>query len=633
MLFSKFLQNILHRRMVYIFLFILLSFVNTNILNGQDYRFQQKVDYKMVLDFDWKNHQYSGKQVLKYKNNSRDTLYKLYYHLYFNAFQPGSDMDEVSRHIKDPDKRVADRIFKLKRSEYGFVKVMSLTKDGQPTKFNEQGTILEVILETPILPGRSAKLEMEFLAQIPLQIRRTGRNNKEGIEYSVSQGYPKICGYDEQGWHANPYIAREFYGPFGNFDVTINMPSQYIVAATGVLQNPEEIGHGYAPTSPKKKEKMLSWRFVAKNVHDFVWAADPDYKHLTYTTYNGKTFRYFYQENDKTKENWENLPKVMDEVLQYLDKNYGEYPYPEYSFIQGGDGGMEYPMATLITGERPFNSLVGVSIHEFVHSWYQGVIATNEALFHWMDEGFTNYVSAEVMNHLKSKKMVPGEYEQNPQMSSVLGYINFTTTGLEESMSTHADHFLTNAAYGNASYTKGQVLLEQLKYVIGDVAFKKGMKRYYDEWKFKHPKPNDFFRVMEKSSGIELDWFKEYFVYTTHTIDYSVHREDVNGIVFRRIGRVPMPLDVTLTLKNGEIKKFHIPLDVMRGAKKQDATFGEFAVAEPWPWARQFYTLKTDIPVTQIMRVKIDETDRLADVEKGDNHFPRQKIEGEDFTK
>ena len=178
--------------------------------------------------------------------------------------------------------------------------------------------------------------------------------------------------------------------------------------------------------------------------------------------------------------------------------------------IQGGDGGMEYPMATLITGERSLGSLVGVSVHELMHSWYQMALGTNESLYAWMDEGFTSWASDEVMNHLRGQGLIPGRALDDPHASDYQGYVNFAKSGFEEPLITHADHFVTNTAYGIAAYVKGAVFLAQLEYVIGKEAFRKGMLRYYNTWKFKHPNANDFIRVMEKQSGLELDWYREY---------------------------------------------------------------------------------------------------------------------------
>ena len=612
---------------VYIFLvaiFVSFSFVDAL---GQPERWQQKVEYKMDVTMELLKDKLVGKQTLKYYNNSPDTLYKVFYHLYLNAFQPGSAMDVRSRNIPDPDRRVGSRIVKLSKSEQGIQEIQSLKMNGKSVTYKIEGTILEVTLPSPIKPRSKVTFEMEFTSQIPQQVRRTGRNNAEGIEYSMAQWYPKMCNYDYQGWHANPYIAREFYGVWGDYDVKINFPSKYIIAATGILQNKDKIGYGYSDKVITNRPNVQTWHFKAKNVHDFVWAADPDYKHIVYKTYDGKTMRFFYQPGEKTDENWSKLPAIMDEALRFIQPRYGAYPYQEYSFIQGGDGGMEYPMATLITGERTFTSLVGVSVHEWMHSWYQMVLGSNEALYHWMDEGFTSYASSEVMNWLKIKQMIPGDAEQEPHLQEVVGYSNFALSGKEEPLSTHADHFQTNTAYGVASYTKGEVFLVQLKYIIGEAAFDRTMHNYYDVWKFKHPNPNDFIRIAEKASGLELDWFKEYFVNTTHTIDYNV--DDIRGktAIIKRVGLMPMPLDVTVTLANGEKKYYYIPLDLMRGEKVGDKYFSDFKVLPDWEWVVPSYSFSVDVGDSKIEKVELDVSKRLADVDPSNNYYPRQMFE------
>ncbi|MGB6037273.1 MAG: M1 family peptidase, partial [Cryomorphaceae bacterium] len=222
---------------------------------SQDTYWQQEVKYEMEIEFDDSNHRYEGIQELTYFNNSPDTLFKTYFHLYYNAFQPGSMMDVRSRTIEDPDPRVGDRIAKLTEDEIGYLRVTSLKQNGQVVKFSEVGTILEVDFAKPILPGKKAKFSMKFQGQVPVQIRRSGRNNKEGIAYSMSQWYPKISEYDHMGWHADPYIGREFHGVWGEFDIKITIDSAYTLGGTGVLKNPQEIGHGYE--LPGKKMKRL----------------------------------------------------------------------------------------------------------------------------------------------------------------------------------------------------------------------------------------------------------------------------------------------------------------------------------------------------------------------------------------
>lgn len=607
------------------FSFLLLLIIH--FVEAQPERWQQRVQYKMDIDFDVKKHQFNGNQTIKYTNNSPDTLDRIFYHLYFNAFQPGSMMDVRSRTISDPDPRVDDRIFKLTPDEIGFHKISSLSQDGIPLKFEMVETILEVILAKPILPGKTTTLEMSFSSQVPLQIRRSGRNNAEGIDYSMAQWYPKLCEYDYQGWHANPYIGREFYGVWGDFDVTLHIDAKYMVGGTGYLQNPEQIGKGYTQNTvtPKPdKNGKLSWHFFAPNVHDFLWAADPDYTHTSLKRPDGLTLHFFYQSNDKTKDNWEALPAIMDKAFDYINKNFGQYDYKQYSFIQGGDGGMEYPMATLITGERNIGSLAGVAVHELMHSWYQMMLATNESLYAWMDEGFTSYASSRVMQHLiENKILMPGRVAANPQAGNYAGYFNLAKSGFEEPLSTHADHFQTNRAYGLAAYSKGSVFLAQLEYVLGKPIFDQALLRYFYTWKGKHPNVNDFIRVFEKSSQLELDWYKEYFYHTTLTVDYAINNvssmDNNTLVILERKGKVPMPVDIVITKKDGTKMGYTIPLQIMRGAKGADLSSINWIVSPDWAWTNPQYSLNLPVKLEDILTVEIDPSERMADIERINN--------------
>ena len=609
------------------FAFSFLLLLSIQFIIAQPERWQQRVQYKMDIDFDVKKHQFNGNQTIKYTNNSPDTLDRIFYHLYFNAFQPGSMMDVRSRTISDPDPRVDDRIFKLTPDEIGFHKISALSQDGIPLKFEMVETILEVKLAKPILPGKTTTLDMSFSSQVPLQIRRSGRNNAEGIDYSMAQWYPKLCEYDYQGWHANPYIGREFYGVWGDFDVTLHIDANYMVGGTGYLQNPEQIGKGYTQNTvtPKPdKNGKLSWHFVAPNVHDFLWAADPDYTHTSLKRADGLTLHFYYQSNEKTKDNWEALPAIMDKAFDYINKNFGQYDYKQYSFIQGGDGGMEYPMATLITGERNICSLAGVAVHELMHSWYQMMLATNESLYSWMDEGFTSYASSRVMQNLIENKILkPGRVAVNPQAGNYAGYFNLAKSGFEEPLSTHADHFQTNRAYGLAAYSKGSVFLAQLEYVLGKPIFDQALLRYFYTWKGKHPNVNDFIRVFEKSSQLELDWYKEYFYHTTLTVDYAISNvssmDNNTLVVLERKGKVPMPVDIVITKKDGTKMGYTIPLQIMRGAKGTDLSGINWIVSPDWAWTNPQYSLNLPLKLEDILNVEIDPSERMADIERLNN--------------
>jgi hypothetical protein len=504
--------------------------------------------------------------------------------------------------------------------------------NGQECTYKIQRTILEVTLPKAIAPNSEVVFEMEFESQVPLQVRRTGRDNKEGIEFSMSQWYPKMCEYDYQGWHANPYVGREFYGIWGDFDVTIAIDKDYIVAATGVLQNANEIGYGYENEGvivKRKRGRKLKWHFTAENVHDFVWAADPDYKHTKIQVPDGPMVHFFYQSNEKTEENWTALPEYTVKLFQKASLHFGKYPYPVYSVIQGGDGGMEYPMATLITGERKLRSLVGVTIHEVMHSWYQMVLGTNEALYPWMDEGFTSYSSSIISSQL---------FEPNPDgihAGSYSSYYYIAKSGLEEPLSTHGDHFRTNTAYGIASYSKGAVFLNQMEYIIGKADFDKGLKQYFETWKFKHPNENDVIRVFEKASNLELDWYKEYWVYSTKQIDYGVKSVEAVGkkkskskIVLEKIGDMPMPIDVTVEYLSGQKEFFYIPMVIMRGNKAAENRAIRKDLPD-WAWTNPTYSFTVDKNAEEIKSITIDPSQRMADVNLENNIWKSEETETE----
>ena len=574
------------------------------------YYWQQHADYTMDIDMDVNNFQYKGVQKLTYTNNSPDELNKVFYHLYFNAFQPGSQMDIRSLTIKDPDPRVGDRISKLKPDEIGYIKVNSLKQNGVAVTYETVGTILEVTLNKPIKSGETVTFDMLFDAQVPVQIRRSGRNSEENIALSMAQWYPKIAEYDFEGWHTPPYIAREFHGVWGNFEVTIHIDKKYTIGGTGYLQNPQEVGHGYEDKSKAlklPKGDKLTWKFNAPRVHDFMWAADPEYIHDTYKMKNGIDLHFFYKKTleEKFLKNWKELQSKTAELMTYFSTHVGQYPYKQYSVIQGGDGGMEYAMSTLVTGQRNFGSLFGVTAHEMAHTWFQFLLATNESLHPWMDEGFTSYISNKAENEILK------EGKENPHSGSYRGYRGIVARGYEESLSTHSDRYETNWAYGTASYSKGNIFLSQLEYVIGAENVAKGLKKYFSDFSFKHPTPNDIKRSMEKVSGIHLDWYLNEWTQTTHVIDYGIKNVDGSKITLERIGQMPMPIDFEVIYTDGSKENFYIPLEMMRGEKPTTAK-----LLDDWAWTNPTYIFDTGKAVQNVI---IDKSGLMADVNLENN--------------
>jgi hypothetical protein len=606
---------------------------NTNNRQPVPQRWQQRADYFMEIDLDVNTHRYQGKQKLIYYNNSNEVLSKVFYHLYFNAFQPGSNMDEQSRTISDPDFRVSDRISKLKPEEQGYIKVKSLSQNGKAvSSFETNETILEVNLNKPIEPGEKVEFYMEYEAQVPIQIRRSGRDSKEGIRYSMTQWYPKMCEFDEQGWHANPYVGREFYGIWGDFDVKITLDKTYVLGGTGYLMNANEIGHGYQDVGKKvnyKGKDKLTWHFVAPNVHDFAWAADPDYLHEIVEINDTMKVHLLFQDDPAYKSVWYSAIQegYIKRMFKFIQNTYGAYPYRQYTIIQGGDGGMEYPMATLITGNRNKGSLIGVIVHELMHTWYQMLMGTNESLYAWMDEGFTSYASNVVMQHLGLN-----HHLINIHNDSYKGYFTLAQSGAEEPMTTHADHYQSNFAYGQAAYSKGAVFLHQLEYIIGKANLDTTLLDYYYTWRFRHPNANDFIRVAERVSNLELDWYKEYWVNTTHTIDYGINEvkfltDTSFQVSLNRVGKMIMPLDVVVEyLPNPDSKEvktycYHIPLDLMRGAKPNEQLYSHYTILPDWYWTHKNYTFVINLPMKNIKSIQIDPTQRMADIKRENNMY------------
>ena len=609
--------------------------------NAQADRWQQRINYNIKASLDVNNNIVKGTEEIVYDNNSTDTLTKVYFHLYWNAFQPNSVMDIRSRElgkntmtnrrgdvVKDWDARVTDRIEKLSPSEIGYQRVSTITINGKAQNLIEHETILEVQLTQPILPKSSVKMSVAFEAQVPKQIRRSGRDNAEGVRYSMSQWYPKMVEYDYQGWNTNPYIAREFYGVWGNYDVTLQLDQNYMVAATGVLQN---------PTATANAQGVKSWNFKGSNIHDFVWAADDHFKHLSKEVRKGLTLHVYYKEKDARADSaWGNVLWAAEKMLPYMEKKFGAYPYPQYSFIQGGDGGMEYAMATLLKGPG-----LGTVFHEWMHSWYQHILGTNESLFPWMDEGFTSYAeeavsyeynqtfatSSPFISAREKAQILVGNERAKTQLPAVqygnyMGYLGLAKSGLEEPMSTHSDHFNTNYAYSSAAYSKGGTFLGFLGYIIGDSVRDKVLINYYNTWKFKHPNANDFIRVAEKTSGIQLEWFKEYWVNSTKTVDFGLN--DIQAtptgaiISLQRIGKMPAPLEVLITYKDGSSELHYIPLDLMLANKVAEGNDNRIVHPE-CKWVQPTYTFETSKPLSALKSIEIDPSFRLPDVNRSNN--------------
>lgn len=602
----------------------LFTTLSVQPLGAQCDRWQQEFACTLRVVLDVRDHRFNGTEQLTYVNNSPDTLRELYFHLYFNAFRPGSEMDIRSRTIADPDPRVGSRIAALAPHEQGELRCSDLRQDGAPGRLEHMGTIMRAILPKPIFPGASSVIELTFAGQVPVQIRRSGRDNREGVAYSMTQWYPKVAAYDDRGWHTDPYVGREFYGEWGSYDLFITLDSAYTVACTGVLMNPGEAGHGYAPRTVPVRNGRITWHFRADQVHDVAWAADKDYMHTTAQVPDGPLLRFFHKAGSGLDSVWAQLPAYMVKAFQFMNTGFGKYPWPEYVIAQGGDGGMEYPMLTLITGQRRLGSLVGVSVHESVHSWYYGVLANDEGHYPWMDEGATEYAGSKVMAHLFGE-------EGDPHTAAYDGYRTLVPYKDHEPMSVHGDHFLTNRAYGVTAYNKGEMLLHQLGVVIGDATLRKGLLRYYDACAFKHPRPVDLELSMEKASGLQLDWYFDQWMNTTRLLDLAIGRVEEAGdstvIVIERRGDMVMPVDLEVVTRDGRTRIVHIPISLTLGSKQTGSDIQPFEVMPTWPWTAPIYRLALPGRLERWSSFRLDPAQRLADMDRENDAYLVSPVE------
>src|SRR5581483_11184487 len=628
---------------------------------------QQHVTYDIRVTLIDSIHTLDGTLSVVYANHSPDTLREVYFHLYSNAFQPGSMMDERALAIHSAP--VYDRIHKLPKSEWGKYWIHVIACDGTASRFEITGTIMRVTLPNALAPGDSVTIAFPFREQIPRQIRRSGWMSAEHVQYSMAQWYPKIAEYDADGWQTQEYVSREFYGVWGDFRVEITLPSRFTVGATRECLNPKEVGHGYDQIAAGATDGialpnagtpgLTTWKFHASPVHDFAWVADDDYIH-EWMTWNDSastsgapvTIHAFYKH--WAQPYWEkNALAYSLFSLSTYSHHFGPYAYRNFSCTMAGDGGMEYPQLIMITGYRPNPlSLAGVIAHEVGHQWFYGMLGSNETREAFMDEGFTTYVTTMCMNALfGDRQEYPGQEHSwlvwfipkfSNKRDNYRGYQEIASQGYEEPLDIPHDWFREDATAGQV-YGKTAAILNMLEYTLGDSTFAAGMKEYYNEWHFKHPHLTDFKRVMEKVSHTSLDWFFDEWFKTTRTVDYeavSVSSIETaadtpdrwwNQITLRNNGLAVMPIDLLLHYEDGTTEAATIPLAVNKnGAYRKSPPIidtrginvNPYRYLPEWDWTAPDYKGILLTP-KRISWFEIDTSWRLQDLNWLNNYSAR----------
>ncbi len=526
--------------------------------------FQQFVHYTIKAKLNTEEHTLSGTETILYRNESPDTLSHLYLHLYPNAYKSKNTALSKS-YRRQFNLTVLDIPGKYRAS----LDIENVSIDGNKIDPGIDDTIATLKLPSPMLPGDSITVEMTFSEKIRQHIGRAGRKGKH---YDFAQWYPKVVVYDENGYHPDKFSIGEFYGEFGTFDVFMEIPEEYVVAATGIILNGDP-GWNLNPggKEDEKSDGQVSGlyktvHFHADNVHDFAWSADPDFV-VQDTTWNGVEIRSFYRkQHAKT---WRDTTLAHGiRAIKWLSDRIGQYPYPQVSIVDALlGGGMEYPM--LVMDGRANEGLV---IHEVGHIYFYGIFGNDERAEAWLDEGFTTFQTIWYMNEKYGpwgKTDKRNFYERITPQYKILDRRRLPVFDLQrrkygERIATRAEEFVHS--YRINVYNKAALVFNALWYVVGDDKFDEILHEYFRRWKLRHVNESRFRKVCEDVSGLNLDWFFQEWLHSTKICDYKLDEMRITksansydaGLTIKRLGEIIMPLKLEFVFEDGSKETFRI---------------------------------------------------------------------------
>lgn len=653
-------------RILFVFSFFLFGFTAHSQINeyqataGSDYwknrkpyegYWQQDVHYIISAAINDAEESVSGEENLTYYNNSPDTLYTVYFHLYQNAFTPNSYAHKLAKAGKIPV------TFGEHEAKGIGTDILQLKVGGEQVKFTIDNTILIVKLPTPIYPNTSQQFDIQFKTfwdkdDSGSMRRRMKSFSHDGVKhFDGVHWYPRICVYDRKfGWTTDQHLGKEFYGDFGLFEVELTFPNQYIVEATGKLQNESEvlpvllrkaldINNFQTPRGEITKPVIAdgttkTWKYKAVNVHDFAFTADPTYR-IGEAQWNG--IRCIALAQEQNAHNWQQTAAYVAKLIELYSDEIGMYGYPKMIAADARDG-MEYPMLTLNSGNWPGHQYV--IAHEVGHNWFFGMIGNNETYQASLDEGFTQWLTA-----LSLKKLSRQDYYNNNVDKGVVfnSYLYHASGDNNAQLNIHSDHFNSAERHGGGYgmvYYKTATMLYNLQYVLGDDLYKAAIQHYFEQWKYAHPYWEDFRNSVIHFTKTDLNWFFDEWIETTHVIDYKLGRVRYEGdksiVTLKRKGRMHMPLDIEVTYKGGVKEVFYIPNTYF--IKKDNRNVQPTWIG--WDLLNKEYQLEiTDS--RKIENVVIDPSGRLADVNRLDNSiempqsfsFSKYKQPAENYTK
>ncbi len=527
----------------------LLSIVSFN-LPAQDY-FQQEVNYIINVELNDENHTLKGMEYIDYTNNSPNDLEFLWFHIWPNAYK-----DNTTALAKQKLEDGSTSLHYATDEERGFINGLDFKVDGKNVSWDyhpEHIDICKLILNNPLKAGHSIRISTPFLVKIPdAKFSRLGHVDQS---YMITQWYPKPAVYDKDGWHPMPYLDQgEFYSEFGSFDVSISLPSNYTVGATGDLQNKGELARldelaKVTDTITKFSDDMSiplselskkTLRYTQKNIHDFGWFADKRYHVLKGEvevphTKEKVTLWTMFTNNEASL--WKNSIEYMHDAVYYYSLWNGDYPYKHCTAVDGtisAGGGMEYPNVTIIGESENAKLLELVIMHEVGHNWFYGMLGSNERNHPWMDEGINSHNE---MRYMRTKypaynmlleeippfitKVLNLKDYTNKQMMGELMYFMNVWTGKDQPIELHSAKY-TGMNYGGIVYSKTAIVFDYMMAYLGEDLYDKCMQTYFDRWHYKHPQPKDLKVVFEEVSGKNLSWFFEDVVGTIKKVDYSI---------------------------------------------------------------------------------------------------------------
>jgi hypothetical protein len=606
---------------------------------------QQDVAYSIKAKIYEKENKLVASEKLEYTNNSPDTLNEVYFHLYQNAFNKGSYLDQLYAANK-----VKNKFGKHLDAAEG-ITVSNLKINNLIVDFEVDNTILKVKLKDRLLPNQKLDITMDFVTfwDNGTIRRRMQMYNAWGfMHYNGVHWYPRIAVYDKKkGWDCDQHLNKELYGDFGSFDVELDFASNYVVEATGLLQNKNEVlpdslfkklqlknyfqkPWNEAPsviTSYNDKERK-TWKYHADFVHDFAFTADPSYRYDIKEVYGVQCVACV-QEPHASK--WQNASEYITQIIKNLSDEFGMYEYPKIVAADANDG-MEYPMITLDGGGDP--GYRGLLVHEIAHNWFYGMIGNNETYRAALDEGFTQYATAVGLAKIDGPVMVETEdrrrYVKKHRNKNLVfernflsRYTNEVINGNDKPLNTHSNDFESGLAHENGYglvYHKTASMLLNLQYVLGDTLFQNAMKHYVEKWKFAHPYFEDFRQSIIEYTHVDLNWFFDQWLETTKNIDYTIKKikhtnaENYN-ITLERKGSMQMPIDFTVVANDGKKYDYHIP---------NTNVFTKYTTATVLPkwygWHKLNPEYKATVTIPSGVRyVQIDTTYRLADVNMPNN--------------